>query len=256
MAHDAPCNEMHAADYERMARDEATNWWFSAKRRLAIQELERFRPLRGTVLDVGCGIGGTSNDLVNAGFGEWIGIEPSTVGLAFARQAQPGLPLATGVAEALPIADGAVECLVSMDVIEHLDDDVAGLREYLRVLRPDAPIAIAVPAYEWAFSDHDTRLGHRRRYSARTLRGAMESAGIRVDRVTYFHSWLLPAALLFRKTPLRRLVSAGGAEARSVRPRANAFIQRICDAERRLARIVPIPFGLSILAVGHRDPDR
>lgn len=248
-------NDMDRADFERLARDEAENWWFVAKRRLALQELRRVQTPAGRVLDVGCGIGGTVADLRAAGYDAWAGAEPNPDGLELARVATPDLPLTAAVAERLPVADGTLDCIVSMDVVEHLDDDVRGLAEYRRALRPGGAVAIAVPSYQWAFSDHDVRLGHRRRYTARRLRAALEAAGFESVRTTYFHTFLVPAAFLLRKTPLRRLAADGGSEARAVGPGMNRLLCLVGTVERIVARIVPVPFGLSVMAVG-QNPER
>ncbi len=69
--------------------------------------------------------------------------------------------------------------------------DVAALSTYRNALRPDGRVVIAVPAYQWGWSDHDERLGHRRRYTARRLRRSLETAGFGVEKLSYFHSCLL-----------------------------------------------------------------
>ena len=247
--------DMERADFERLARDERDNWWFVAKRRLALQELRRIQRPAGRVLDVGCGVGGTAPALRGAGYHSWTGVDPSPHGLELARSGQPDLPLLAAVAEARPAPPGCLDCIVSMDVIEHLDDDVAGLTEYRRALRPGGAVAIAVPAYQWAFSDHDVRLGHRRRYTARRLRRALDQAGFESVRTTYFHSFLVPAAFLLRKTPLRRRATEGGSEARAVGDGLNRVLTAVGTVERLIARFVPVPFGLSVMAVA-RNPER
>ena len=138
-----------------------------------------------------------------------------------------------------------------MDVIEHLDDDRAALCEYRRVVEPGGTIVIAVPAYQWAWSAHDEALGHRRRYTAHRLEGVVHRAGLVIDRSDYFHSWLVPIAIALRKTPLRRLLGGDGTaeEASFVHPAVNRILLALTRAERRLAHVVHIPLGLSIMVV-------
>ncbi len=108
---------------------------------------------------------------------------------------------------------------------------------------------VAVPAYAWAWSDHDVRLGHRRRYTRRSLREAAVAADLEVIRVTHFHSWLVPPALLLRRTPLRRIVRGAAEEASFVSPTVNRLLVAVTTVERWVLRRVDLPVGLSILLV-------
>jgi SAM-dependent methyltransferase len=234
-----------------MARLERDHWWFRAKRSLVVQELEQRAVIAGAAADLGCGTGAMAGDLLAAGFDPVVGTDLSPQALVLAAEANAGA-WATSRAEDLPFAEGSFAVVTSLDVIEHLDDDVVGLREYRRVLASGGRVLVAVPAYAWAWSDHDVTLGHRRRYTKRSLRRAVEAAGFTVERVTYFHSWLVPPALLLRRTPLGRLLKGSAEEASFMSPRVNAFLARISSAERRLLGRVDLPFGLSVLAVARR----
>jgi hypothetical protein len=85
-----------------------------------------------------------------------------------------------------------------MDVIEHIADDGAFLRDLLArpFVSTETRFLITVPAYQALFSSHDTFLGHYRRYSNRTLRERLEQSGLRVLTIGYFFSSLLPVRLL------------------------------------------------------------
>jgi SAM-dependent methyltransferase len=178
-------------------------------------------------------------------------LSPRAAGLA-ARLVGPATGPVLARAEDLPFPGDAAALVTSLDVLEHLDDDVAALVEFGRVAEPGGVLVLAVPAYEWAWSDHDDVLGHRRRYTAPRLRRVVEDAGLECLRVTYFHSWLAPIAFLLRKTPLRLLVQGDQEEASFVSPTINRLFVAITVAERRLIRRMSIPFGLSILLVARR----
>lgn len=234
-----------------MARLERDHWWFRAKRALVLAELERHGIDTGAAADLGCGTGAMAHDLMSAGFEPVVGTDLSHDALVLAAGANAA-SWASSRAEHLPFADGTFRAVTSLDVIEHLDDDVAGLREYRRVLADGGVAVLAVPAYRWAWSDHDVTLGHRRRYTRRSLRRSVEAAGFRVERVTYFHSWLVPPALLLRRTPLGRLLRGSAEEASFVGPGVNTFLQGVSSSERRILDRVDLPFGLSVLAVARR----
>ena len=247
---------MRPETFDVMAAVELDHWWFQAKRELVADALATARAgaqlsLDARLLDVGCGTGATIAAL-GQGFGTAIGTDLDEYALLHARGNNAPSGVLGARAEALPFPDATFDALVSLDVVEHVDDDVAALREYHRVLKPGAPLVLTVPAYMWAWSEHDVTLGHRRRYRHRTIDRAVRAAGLDVTRVTYFHSWLVPIALVLRRTPARRLVRKPAEEASYVGPRTNRMLGRVSQGERSVLRRTDLPFGLSLMVVGRR----
>ncbi len=233
---------------DAMAKVERDHWWFRAKHRLVLDELRRQRTT-GIVVDVGAGTGGLLERLRLGGH-RAVGMELDTVALAHARRNQPTLPLARALAEALPVRSAGAGAVTALDVVEHLDDDVLALRELARAAGPGGLLLVAVPAYQWAWSDHDVRLGHRRRYSRQQLVDVAGRAGLDVVRCTHFHSWLTPIAWLVRRTPVGRLAGGGSAEEASYGSEwINRCLQLVTDVERTLLARRDVPVGLSILLV-------
>jgi SAM-dependent methyltransferase len=232
-------------DVARIASDEASNWWFTAKRRLAVDMLRSSGVVSGPVIDVGAGGGALVGDVVAAGLGPAVGVEPDA---GFGRR--PGTPIAQAVAEHLPLRHGAAAAVLALDVVEHLDDDVAAVRSMAEAVRPGGVVVLAVPAYRWAWSAHDVRLGHRRRYSRADVRRLIDEAGLDLARLPSYHSWLVPVAAVVRRGPLgRRRRGGSGSGSGRVGARLNRLLLALADAERRLLRHVDLPVGLSIMAV-------
>lgn len=240
---------MSAATFDVMHRVEREHWWFRAKRDI-VRTAIAAEPGRGVAVDVGCGTGAVLQDLAELGFGPLLGTDLDAHALTLvAGDALSGVGLARAVAEKLPLQSERVDVLCSLDVVEHLDDDVLALREYLRVLRPGGRLVVTVPAYRWAWSAHDVDLGHRRRYTRPQLESVAVAAGFEVLTSRYFHAWLVPIALLLRKTPLRALVADKPAESVSMGGALqNAVGHRLAAVDRS----VELPFGLSILLVARR----
>ena len=240
---------MDTGAIEAMAVVERTHWWFRAKRDLVIAELGR-RRVAGTVVDVGAGTGGLLDALRGSGRAA-VGVELDDDALRLSTRFTPRPILAQAVAEGVPVGSGRAAAVTCLDVLEHLDDDVAGFRELARVVGPGGLVVAAVPAYQWAWSEHDVRLGHRRRYDRAALVAAARAADIDVIRCTHFHGWLTPVAFLLRRTPLRRLVDADRAEEASfVSPTVNRLLAAVGWVERAVLSATDLPFGLSILLVG------
>jgi SAM-dependent methyltransferase len=203
-------------------------------------------------LDVGCGTGEVMALLAQAGAGAVVGTDLSPHALAHAAaRAGPGGagPLLAARAEQLPFPDGCADVVVSLEVIEHVDSDLAALHEYRRVLRKGGTLLVTVPAYESLWGEHDDWAGHRRRYGAGQLGRTVGRAGFDVTRTSYYFSFLVPPAYAVRRTPLRRLVGNTDEEASG-----SALVSRLMAAAARAERAVlrrtgRLPFGLSVLAL-------
>lgn len=243
-----------AAYFDTMARHARTHWWYEGRRSLVRSTLDRFDIPRGFVLDVGCGTGDNMEMLSEATGAPTLGSDLSAYALQHAvRGSGGGVRTVVALAEHLPVASGVCGLVASMDVVEHLEDDLIGLREYRRVLVPRGLLLLTVPAYQWLWGEHDVRAAHRRRYRVGGLVDIVEAAGFEVLHTTYFNSFLVPAAAALRRTPLRRLVKESDEEVGNTRPFISNVMTRLSGAERRMALRRSVPFGLSILLVGRRS---
>ena len=187
---------MRTEVYAEMAALEQRHWWFRG-RRAVIAALLRRAGVEGPVrmLDAGCGTGG--NLLAFGYLGEADGVDDSAEAVAVCHRR--GLDrVVQGTLDALPYPDATFGLLFATDVLEHVDDDVAALRELRRVAAPGAALIVTVPAQPWLWSAHDVALHHRRRYRRRELVGRAVAAGWRVEAVTGFNTLLLPPIALAR----------------------------------------------------------
>jgi SAM-dependent methyltransferase len=148
------------------------------------------------VLDLGCGFGrhafeaarrGAAVVALDAGPDEVAQVRATLGAMAEAGEIAPDHPVAAvqGDALALPFADGTFDRVIASEVLEHIPNDVAAMRELTRVLRPGGAMAVTVPrcvpeAINWALSDeyHDTPGGHVRIYRRSTLERRLASAGM------------------------------------------------------------------------------
>jgi SAM-dependent methyltransferase len=177
-------------------RAEERHWWYRGRRKVlnrVIKDLGLPQPAR--ILDAGCGSGRNMVELSRYGTVSAIEVSPASVALA--RERCAGEVVEGSVLE-MPFADASFDLAASLDVIEHLEDDVGALRELRRVVAPGGALLATVPAYQWLWSGHDEINHHYRRYTRSSLARAGASAGWHEVRTTYFNSLLLPIAILLR----------------------------------------------------------
>ena len=133
-----------------------------------------------------------------------------------------------GSATELPFGDETFDVVSAFDVVEHCDDDGRAVAELARVLTPGGRMLLSVPAYQWAWSDHDVQAGHHRRYTRPELVRLVEGSGMEVVRATYAFSGVFPLFVAERLPPtprspaVRRHPAPPGLRAR--RPRADGAV--------------------------------
>jgi SAM-dependent methyltransferase len=162
-----------------------------------------------------------------------------------------------GSATALPFADEVFDAVCAFDVVEHCKDDVLALAELTRVLAPGGRVLLSVPAYPWAWSDHDVRAGHHRRYTRPTLEDLVGEAGLRILRSTYAFAAVFPLFVAERAARRMRGPALQPADSRlpSVSPRAEGVLLRLSALDRRMLRRWDLPFGSSVFLAAMK-PER
>lgn len=242
---------MNPAEYDRMFAHEDHYWWFVARRELVVTLARRHvRSPAPTFVDVGCGTGATARAL--SSLGRVIAVDASPLALrACASRGLRDLVLAR--AEAIPLASASVDAVVATDVVEHLDDDLAALAEFRRVLKPGGHAIVTVPAYRFLWSEHDVALMHRRRYVARQLGAVAARAGLERVRLGYALSFLFPLSLgRLLKRPRSHPDRPPQAQIRPVPAWLNATLIQVQRLETTLFRYGSLPWGLSVVAVLRR----
>src|SRR5215211_6829194 len=245
--------------YASYYRHEDHHWWFRWRFELITQlvgDLKSDPEFR--ILDAGCGTGQMLKHLEE--LGEAIGIDTSAQATAFA-QSRGVKSLVRGSITAVPFPEATFDCVVALDVIEHVDDDLGILKALHDVIKPGGRLIVTVPAYEILWSEHDDINHHKRRYTAPQLRQIIEHAGFTIDRVTYCNSVFLAPIFAIRKFKnlMRKVRNSNGKHAQGLNSDLgdypgfmNEAAFQIMRAENVLMRHVDLPFGVSILAVAER----
>lgn len=246
--------EMMEHTYPLLYNLEETHWWYVGRRRIIasfVKEIcERVSDREPRIVDIGCGTGANLKMLSQFGAAE--GVDISQDALEFCR-ARGLTNVKLGAAESLPYEDGQFDLVTALDVVEHLDDDVAGLREMHRVLRPGGHILLFVPTFMFLWGVQDEVSHHRRRYRLPELRRAVEEAGFAVERTSYANVTFFPIVFVVRMI-MRVTGMKVDSEARINIPALNGFFSRIFGAEASLLRFITFPIGVSGLLVARAGP--
>lgn len=234
---------------EATARAERDHFWFRGFRRF-VEPLvaAATRGPHTEILDCGCGTG--HNLQLLRRYGRVYGIDLTWAGLQYAR-AQGERRVAQATAARLPFPDACFGLVTSFDVLYGLDDATErdAIREMYRVLAQGGTLIVNVAALNALRGNHSILSGEIRRYSRPDLRRRLESAGFRVDRISYTNAVILPIVAAVRIAQR----TAGHAESQqeiSV-PAApvNAVLSSLLAIEAWAFRLINLPIGSSLLAV-------
>jgi SAM-dependent methyltransferase len=246
---------MEPEQYAIMARREERHWWYTGMRRVALAVLDSYLGERSAlrILDAGCGTGGTTRELQR--YGDVVGVDLAWEALQPARGR--GLKyLARGSIEKLPFASASFDLVTSFEVIYHLGvgNDRCAFEEMRRVLKPGGLLLVRLPAHDWLRGAHDRLVHTRHRYDPAEVREKLSSAGFTIEQLTWANTVLFPPAVA--KRVAERFSSESTEEPDLWQPPApvNAVLEQAIALEAlAIPRRLPLPFGLSVLAVARAE---
>jgi len=245
---------MEAQVYREIQQIEQAHWWYVARRTIVFDlALRRADALsRPRILDIGCGTGFNVAYLHSLGFTRVVGVDVAPEALEFCRSRHL-TALVQADATRAPFLDGTFDMILALDVIEHIEDDVAAIRGLAKLLAPGGVLLIFTPAFQFLWGHQDEISQHFRRYTAGELRSKIEEAGLHVDKLTYANAFLMPLVWAGRLLHRRRGRSAAGMTENSMHPKwSNGLLQLIFAAERPLLRVLNLPFGVSLLTLASK----
>jgi SAM-dependent methyltransferase len=242
--------------------EEDLHWWFASRTRAlnAVMEPLLLQTPNCRLLDVGCGAGNMIHHLSH--YGKVKGLEIDERPVKVARERGYDVDL-FDVTDPMPFDDNSFDAVTALDVIEHNEDDMAILTDTYRILKPGGYIIITVPAFMWLWSHNDDINAHVRRYTARKIKQKLSQTGFKVKRVTYNNFFVFPMAaalILLRRSSNAKPELASHhldeeeyqVEMEPASAPVNAVLTVVGQVEAALIRLVNLPVGTSLIAVGQK----
>ena len=252
--------EYDAENYSQLLRMQREHFWYRGRHRFLLRAVDaEVRTRGGSAVDLGGGCGG------------WV---------AYLHEHRPALfgelALADSSLEALTLAGSEVgafaerhqadlydlgwrerwDAIFLLDVLEHLHDDVAVLRQIETALRPGGLLFVTTPALPFFHSYNDELVHHLRRYTRADFERLAIASKLILRRSRYFMFFLSPLVLARRwfapnvetmsETDIRELLARTHAVPPAV---INQPLRLIFSLETPLGWHLPFPWGTSILGV-------
>jgi ubiquinone/menaquinone biosynthesis C-methylase UbiE len=241
---------MKRSPYDTEHEVEGFHWWFAVRRKLLATLLFSFKfHSESLAVDIGCGTVSNLKILKSAGFSV-TGLDRSIYALTLHRK-KFKFPLINGDLTELPIRSKSVGLIVAMDILEHIEDDVAGIHELYRVLNDGGSLILTVPAFNFLWGIQDDVTGHKRRYSKKEILDKLKRGGFEILKSSYFNFFLFIPILIGRRLMhiFRLKVES---ENRINFPMLNSLLKAIFSIEPHVLRYFSFPFGVSILCIAKK----
>lgn len=236
--------------YEQMAQLDQRHWWFTARRRILAELIERVvQPPKGArILELGAGTGHNLSMLSRFGEVEASELDPIARKLASERLGSEVKEAALPDLSMFP-AD-SYDLIALLDVLEHVPDDKGSLEAIMTRLKPGGALLLTVPANPWMWTAHDVAHHHHRRYRKGEIERLARNAGYEIALLSPFNSLLFPPIAAVRL--VGKLTGKDDSDDAMPGALVNKTLDTVFGLERSLIGRVPMPFGVSLVAVLRR----
>lgn len=228
---------MDLKEKEALGEQADRHWYYVAKAALLAKHLDR---THSTVLDIGAGLGWFSrwlldNDLVD---------HAVCVDTGYPEDKTEYLENGKAISYCRSVEKVDADLFLLMDVLEHVDDDVAMLKEYWDKAPSGSCFVVTVPAFNFLWSGHDDFLEHKRRYTMASLETTIRAVGAQPVSLHYFYGVVFPLVALVRL--FKGKGQDGGSDMKPVPDILNRLLTFICRMELKFTKMNKL-FGLTVV---------
>ncbi|MDD5593267.1 MAG: class I SAM-dependent methyltransferase [Candidatus Margulisbacteria bacterium] len=237
---------------QEMAEVQDKLWTLVGKKEIVLSLLDRFlrRKSGNRLLDAGCGCGLMLSGLKK--YGEVSGLEYSEKAIELCRRTNPCEIKKGWLPDNLPYPADHFDAIIALDVIEHIEDDLAALKAIYGRLRPGGVAVVAVPANMALWSGHDVVHGHQRRYDLDQLADKLRSAGFKIKKISYYNTIMFLPILAIRVVNRLLKRDKPRSDAKLPPPAVNWLLTRGLLLEKLLLRYFNFRFGVALIAVAEK----
>lgn len=235
--------------YEIFFQIQKKHWWFVARKNIVLDFIHRYLPAtkKPKILDIGCGSGLMLNALEE--IGQVSGMDMSDDAINFSKKIFSGQVEKGFLPDNLPYPINNFDLVIALDVIEHVEDDVAALMKIHTHMTVGGKAVITVPANMLLWSEHDVINEHKRRYNLKELKSKLLASGFVIEKISYYNTLLFPIVLTVR-TINNVLHRKDESDMIMPNPILNSILKNIFVLEKYILRFCNLPhFGVSLIAV-------
>jgi SAM-dependent methyltransferase len=142
------------------------------------------------------------------------------------------------------LSNESIDYVYTLNVLEHIENDVVALQEIYTKIKPGGRLLIYVPAFQCLYSSMDRKVGHWRRYTKRTLAPLVKTAGFEVEHASYVDSLGFFASYLYKYIG----DSSGSLNRKSI----YIYDRYLFPLSRLLDRLVGHWFGKNLVLLAHK----
>ena len=242
--------------YQNCFQIEDNSFWFKHRNNCIIEIINKFPP-PGIILDVGGGNGFVSLEIKNNCY-EIALLEPGISGILNAKKRGLKKLICANFNE-IDLYPNSIPAIGTFDVLEHIQNDYEFLNKIYKCLISGGKLYVTVPAYNFLWSDEDSKSGHYRRYNLNQLRSIVKQTGLEIEYDTYIFSVLPIPVFLFRTLPtklnfVKKETNKRTKNEHKIRKGLTGnILQKIWNSEiKAISKEKIIPFGGSCLLVARK----
>jgi SAM-dependent methyltransferase len=239
-------------------KDADSSFWVSSRNRLFKNLVLRHLSSKGKTkfLEIGCGTGDFIRNIVKIENIEITGSEVYLKGLQYAKKNLPNVDFIQFDVTQGNI-DDQFDLIAAFDVIEHIENDSAALKNINQMLSEDGVLIVSVPQHMFLWSKLDEIVKHKRRYSRNGLVSKLQENSFDISYTTSFVFALFPLMVLSRIFDKGRSNSKSDDAALEKRVKFSNVLNWLFDLVMRIDEIlirlgISLPFGGTLVVVARK----